>query len=147
MQIPVTNGGTKEFLYSGHTFPHFEKLSEYKISPDKFICPFEVSRKPAANFVVINDLNLSYFVNGDTSTNNPSQTVLTGDRFLQLNNQPVTHGLLTVSKNLDLSWTPDFHVKGGCLGFADGHVEFSHGDRLSLIISAQPLATNHFSIP
>ena len=147
MRISVTNGGTKELLNSGHTVPHFAALKAYKIQPQLFICPFETDRKAATNFESVSDLNLSYFVNADASTNNPSQTILTGDRFLQIKGHPVPHGLLMVTRNQDLSWTPNFHAKGGCLGFADGHIEFSHNNNLPSLIAAQPLATNHFSIP
>jgi len=147
-QISPTNSDAGEFSYSGHASTYFQKLKEYKIPPDCFICPFETDRKAATNYDSLNDLHLSYFVNGDNPTNSPANTISTGDRFLQLNHQPVAHGLLVVDRNLDFEWPPKFHVNGaGCLGFADAHVESMHSDRLSAIIRTQPLATNHFSIP
>jgi prepilin-type N-terminal cleavage/methylation domain-containing protein/prepilin-type processing-associated H-X9-DG protein len=148
MEIPVTKGGTMEFIYSGHTFPHFEKLKNYQIQPRLFICPFETNRQAADSYEAFNDLNLSYFVNADASTNDPSLTILIGDRFLQVNGQPVAPGLLAVTTNLNLSWTPNFHVGGGNFTFADGHCEFVRdGNRLKSIISGQPLETNRFSVP
>ena len=72
MEIPVADGGTKEFIYSGHTFPHFEKLERYQVQTKTFICPFETNRQAAVSYEALDDLNLSYFVNGDASTNDPS---------------------------------------------------------------------------
>ena len=147
MEIPVAKGGTMEFIYSGHTFPHFEKFLKYGIQPQFLICPFETNRQAAASLEGLNDLNLSYFVNVDASTNEPSRVILVGDRFLQVGGQPVAHGLLNVTSNLNLSWTRNFHGSGGNFAFADGHVEMSRDDRLASQIASQPLATNLFSIP
>jgi len=147
MEIPVTNGGTMEFIYSGHTFPHFEKLKHYQIQPRPFICPFETNRLAAASYEALNDLNLSYFINADAIPNDPGHTILAGDRFLQVNGHPVSPGLLAVTTNLNLSWTPNFHIGGGNFAFADGRVEFTQGHELDSFISDQPLVTNRFSIP
>jgi prepilin-type N-terminal cleavage/methylation domain-containing protein/prepilin-type processing-associated H-X9-DG protein len=147
MQISVTNGGSMEFVYSGHTFPHLEKLKKYRSEPRTFICPFETTRQVAASYEALNDLNLSYFVNADASTNDPSHAILAGDRFLQVNRQSVAPGLLSVTTNLNLSWTPNFHASRGCFAFADGHVDYSQDHDLVSIIASQPLATNRFSIP
>ena len=69
MQIPVAKGGTMEFAYSGHTFPHFEKMKTYGTTLPMLICPAETNRQAATSFEALNDLNLSYFVNVDASTN------------------------------------------------------------------------------
>ena len=146
MQIPVANGGTMEFIYSGHSFPHFQKIKEYIRDPRLLICPFETNRQAAVSFEALNDLNISYFLNADASTNSPSRTILAGDRFLQVNGQLIQPGLFVLTTNSNVSWTPNFHVRSGHLAFADGHVEFTINP-LNSFIQNQPLATNRLCIP
>jgi len=149
MQIPVANGGTMEFIYSEHTFPHYQKIKDYIHNTWCFICPFETNRQAAVSFEALNDLNISYFLNADASTNNPTRTILAGDRFLQLNGQPIQPGLFVLNTNSNVGWTPNFHLSGGSLAFADGHVEFSSSKNgnLNSFIQNQPLATNRLCIP
>jgi prepilin-type N-terminal cleavage/methylation domain-containing protein/prepilin-type processing-associated H-X9-DG protein len=147
MQVPVTNGGTMEFIYSEHTFPHFQKLKDFIRDPRLFICPFETNRQAAVSYEALNDLNISYFLNADASTNNPTHTILAGDRFLQLKGQAIQSGLFVLTTNSNVSWTPYFHVKGGNLAFADGHVEFSKDNNLNSLIQNQPLGTNRLCVP
>jgi prepilin-type N-terminal cleavage/methylation domain-containing protein/prepilin-type processing-associated H-X9-DG protein len=148
MQISVTNGGTMEFIYSEHTFPHFQKLKKsYGLEPRCFICPFETNRQAAVSYEALNDLNISYFLNADVSTNNPSRSILAGDRFLQVKGQPIQPGLFVLTTNSDVSWTPNFHVQGGILAFADGHAESDRNNKLNSFIQNQPLATNHLCVP
>jgi prepilin-type N-terminal cleavage/methylation domain-containing protein/prepilin-type processing-associated H-X9-DG protein len=146
MQIPVANGGTMEFIYSEHTFPHFQKIKEYIRDPRCLICPFETNRQAAVSFEALNDLNISYFLNADASANNPLHTILAGDRFLQVKGQPIHPGLFVLTTNSNVSWTPNFHISGGNLAFADGHVEFTI-NQLNSFIQNQPLATNHLCVP
>lgn len=152
MQVSAQNGGTMEFIYTDHVFPHFEKLQKYIHEPRLFkvlICPSDKTRFAATNSEALNDLNLSYFFNADAAytTNNPSQAILLGDRNLALNRQPVKASPLTVSTNSNLNWTDEIHRKGGNLAFVDGHVEWSKIDTLNSWIQKQPLATNRFCIP
>lgn len=157
MQVPVTNGGTMEFIYSGHVFPHFEKEMKHLREPQEIqplkvlVCPNDKKRQIATNYEALNDLNISYFLNADAycTTNfiNPSQVIFDGERDLSLNHQPVKAGLLAVTTNGDLSWTGELHSKGGNLAFVDGHVEWSKENELNSLIQKQPAATNRFCIP
>jgi prepilin-type N-terminal cleavage/methylation domain-containing protein/prepilin-type processing-associated H-X9-DG protein len=147
MQVSVTNGGTMEFIYSEHTFPHFQKIKDYIRDPRCLICIFETNRQAAVSFEALNDLNISYFLNADASTNNPSRTILAGDRFLQVKGQPIQPGLFILTTNSNVSWTPNFHVSGGVFAFADGHVEFNRNNNLNSFIQNQPRATNRLTIP
>jgi hypothetical protein len=38
MQVSAQNGGTMEFIYSDHIFPHFKKLRKYVNEPQLFKC-------------------------------------------------------------------------------------------------------------
>jgi len=143
----VTNGGTMEFIYSDHVFPHFQKISSLLVQPKLLACPIDKTRQAATNWEALNDLNISYFLNADASTNNPSHSILAGDRFLQANGQQVKSGLFTLTTNLNMSWTPDLHLGRGNLAFADGHVEISKMDSLNSTLQNQPLATNRFCVP
>ena len=147
MQVSVTSGGTMEFIYSDHVFPHFQKLSRYLPQPQTLVCPLDKSRQAATSYEALNDLNISYFLNADASTNNPATTILVGDRSLQANGQTVKAGLFILTTNSNLSWTPDLHLGRGCLAFADGHVQSYLSKSLNAIVQQQPLATNRLVVP
>lgn len=147
IQRSVTNGGTMEFIYSDHVFPHFQKISSLLVQPKLLACPLDKGRLAATNWEALNDLGVSYFMNADISTNNPSHAILSGDRHLQAGGQSVKPGLFILTANLDISWKPDVHSKHGNLAFVDGHVETSKTDNLKSIIQNQPLATNRLCVP
>ena len=147
MQSPAAIGGTLEFTNTERAFPDFEKLEVYRVEPRLFLCPFETNRYAALSYEVLNDSNLSYFVNRNATTTNAPRSILMGDRFLQINDKPVKPGLLVLTTNLRLSWTPGFHADGGGIAFADGHAEFTRDQKLVTVICSQPLATNRFCIP
>jgi hypothetical protein len=81
------------------------------------------------------------------TTNNPSHSILAGDRNLQTYGQPVKSGLFFLSTNFDTGWTHDLHFHGGDLAFADGHVQFVKANDLNSFVQMQPLTTNRLCIP
>ena len=147
IQKSVTNGGTMEFIYSDHVFPHFRKISSLLVQPKLLACPLDKTRQAAANWEALNDLNIGYFLNADISTNNSSHSILSGDRHLQVSGQSVRPGLFILTTNLNMSWKPAVHSKHGNLAFVDGHVEISKTETLSSTIQQQPLATNQLCVP
>ncbi len=147
MQMPVSQGGTMDFNYYGHTFPQFQKIQKYLTNPGLLLCPVDKSRPAATNYASLNDGNISYFLNLNVSTNHPAQTILAGDRYLLANGEPVGPGLFIVISNVGLSWSPQYHHNKGLLAFPDGHVEISTSNNLHATIQKQPQSTNHFSIP
>jgi prepilin-type processing-associated H-X9-DG protein len=150
-QVPVSDGGSLEFIYTDHAFLHFEKNPLVKSGPQftsLLVCPKDSGRQVATNLEALNDLGVSFFLNVDASvTNDPSKTIMTGDRCLQLNSLPAKPGLLTVTTNSDWSWTKSFHTKGGILGFVDGHARYVREGKLNEVIQQQPTATNRFAVP
>jgi competence protein ComGC len=148
MQLSVTNGGTMELVRNGNVFPHIQRIS--KVYDGHYmgilICPSDTERHAATNFETMNDLNISYFLNADASTNNPSASILTGDRNLEAVNWPVKSGLFVLTTNVYMRWTDDLHTRRGCLSFADGHVQ-RIDTNLNSIIWSQPLATNRLCVP
>ena len=105
MQVPVAQGGTMEFINSGHTFPHFEKVTQKLTVPTILTCPYDKAHQAITNWEALNDLSISYFLNVDVSTNNPSQSILSGDRFLLDNGRTVNHGLFTLTSNENITLT------------------------------------------
>lgn len=147
MQLSATNGGTVELVRNGNVFPHIQKLSKYfNQNTHILVCPADVERHAATNFETINDLNISYFLNADVSTNTPSLSILTGDRNLVAVNRPVQSGLFVLTTNIYMRWTDGLHTRRGCLSFTDGHVQLV-STKLNSIIQSQPLATNRLCVP
>ena len=150
-QVSAEQGGTREFIFTSHVFPHFEKLHKY-IPGQQFynllVCPSDKTRTAGTNAEAFTDLNISYFLNTDCShTNNPSQSLLAGDRNLELNGQPANAGVLNATTNMNLTWSQEIHMKGGNLAFADGHAEWNKTGGFNAIIQQQPVSTNHIVIP
>jgi competence protein ComGC len=146
-QLSATNGGAMELSLDGHPSSQFRPLFPYVRSFTAFICPSDSSRHAATNYETLSDQNISYFVNVDATTNKPSNSILSGDRFLAANGQPVKPGLFIVTSNLNIGWMPNIHFNRGSLSFADGHALFLKTDELRSAIQQQPLATNRFAIP
>ena len=149
MQTPVQSGGTMEFIYGSHTFPHFEKLKKYVTEPqflNLLVCPSDRNRHAATNLEALNDLNLSYFLNADAACTT-NQAVLLGERCLGVNGLAVMPGLLAVTTNVNMNWTNEFHPKGGNVAFVDGHVEWNKMGELNSLFARQPVATNRLCIP
>jgi prepilin-type processing-associated H-X9-DG protein len=147
-QLSATNGGSLEAIANGHVFPHFQPLSqELANQPRLLICPTDKDKQIATNYSQLRDENISYFVNVDANTNKPSNSILSGDRFLVVGGQPVKSGLFIVTSNLNIGWMSNIHWGRGSLAFADGHAEFDRTNELSSAIQRQPLATNRFVVP
>jgi prepilin-type N-terminal cleavage/methylation domain-containing protein/prepilin-type processing-associated H-X9-DG protein len=146
-QVPLADKGAMEFVSTGYASLQFRMLSKYLRYPYFFICPADKSKHTATNCEVLRDENLSYFINVDVTTNNPSKSILAGDRNLLSDGQPVQPGLFELTTNLNLNWSGELHLHGGNLAFADGHVEWNRTGGFKAIIQEQPLTTNRFAIP
>lgn len=150
-QVSTNQGGTKELISKGRTADHFLALSNYQKVARVFFCPADPARQSANNYSNFGNSNLSYFLGLDAITNS-GLAVLTGDRHLQLNRQPVTPGLLVVSNRAAFGWTKELHARTfqsavGNLSFADGHVEHVRATRLSRYFQRSALVTNRLVIP
>lgn len=148
LQIVATNASPTEISYSNHVFPRFQVASnELGKEPKLLICPFDTTRQAAASFETLNDSNISYFFNADADRNSTTNSILSGDRFLENDGQPVNSGLFILTTNLKMSWTPGIHKGGGNVAWSDGSVQQTMKQGLRLFIQSQPLATNRLLIP
>jgi len=149
-RVATDKGGTLDFAANGDAASHFQVLSDYNLKPKYLICPTDSTRVEATSFAALGNSNLSYFVNLDATTNN-AQIILTGDRHLQVNGQPVKPGLLVPGRNAAIGWTRELHAKDakvplGVLSFTDGHAE-AVKEKLTAYFARQHQVTNHFAIP
>jgi len=147
-QLSMTNGGTLELITTGSPGPQFEIVSNY-LAPHLVVlhCPFDISRAAALNLTApFHTTNISYFCGLDATPLQP-QSILAGDRNLQVSGLRVSPGLLFVATNTLIAWTRDSHKTGiGSAAFADGHGEVSRTN-LSALFRRQNLATNLLAIP
>jgi prepilin-type processing-associated H-X9-DG protein len=144
-QTSVTNVAAKR-IYDDHVFPYFQKVG-HGLEPKVIVCPFDVARHAAANIQALSDSSISYFLNADALRDSPVISILSGDRFLQTNGQPIASGLFMLTTNLNVSWTPSIHNGGGNVLWSDGSVQQTASYGWPSIIKSQPLATNGLLIP
>lgn len=150
-QASTNLGGTTELILNGRAADHFLTLSNYLKNARLLVCPTDPARHATNSYSGLGNQNLSYFAGVDAITNNP-YSILSGDRHLQVNGQPVKPGLLVLSNGSSFGWTKELHARDspspvGNLSFADGHVESVRAVKLSSYFERQPAATNRLVIP
>ncbi|HEY5296739.1 MAG TPA: prepilin-type N-terminal cleavage/methylation domain-containing protein [Verrucomicrobiae bacterium] len=148
LQIAATNTSLIEIIYNNHVFPRYQVASnELGNDPKILLCPFDITRRAATNFETLTDSNISYFFNADAVRNSSTNSILSGDRFLESNGRPVSSRLLVLTTNLNMSWTSGIHKSGGNVLLSDGSVQQTTSSSLPSIIRSQLLATNRLLIP
>jgi len=95
MFVSTNHGGSAEYVIGGNAFRHFQCLSNELVEPRFLTCPAD-NRKPAANFSVLDNTNVSYFVGVDAEDSEPDM-LLAGDRNLEIAGIPVSSGLLVLT--------------------------------------------------
>ena len=149
-QVSVTNNGSMEFVSSHQAYFHFRVLSNYLGNcTGQFVCPADINRQPAKNYVEYTNTNISYFLNFDVVSN--SNSIWTGDRYLEVSGKPIKSGIFVQSTNTAMNWSAGFHNIGsepaGVFLFADSHTELIPTWKLNFCLQQQPLATNRFCFP
>lgn len=133
MQVSVRNGGSMEFAGLNLTARHFQTLSNELATPRLLLCPADTNL-PAENFAVLQNINVSYFVNL-TAEDGKATSILAGDRNLA----DGWHGdqaLVSLVANRSLSWTREQHQFKGNILFGDAHVEMFKGPVLAFTTQA-----------
>jgi len=145
MNLSTNKGGSKEFTEAAELFRHFKSMSNELSTPRILACPAD-TRKPAASFSNLSNLNVSYFVALDSNETMP-QTVLAGDRNLTVNGVQVKSGLLVLTTNSAMGWSTTMHNGSGNATLGDGSVQPLTPARLQDQISSMEIATNRLLIP
>ena len=147
MQVSVTNGGTMELISSGNVFLNFLVMSNELNTPKILCCRGDEERLPASSFTTnFDDANISYFVGVDAVGSSPNM-LLCGDDNLAMGSVLVKRGLLTLSANIQVSWTAARHKNKGNILLADGSVQGFSNSRLREALQNTGVATNRLLIP
>jgi len=144
MEVPVKEGGSKEFVQFGLVLPHFLVISNELSTPKLLVCPRD-QRQEAADFKELRGENISYFVGLDASQTN-SQTLLAGDRNIT-NGSPGNDRILFLTTNQPVGWTRDIHENAGNVVLSDGSVQQLSSGRLQEALRDSSVATNRLAIP
>ena len=151
MSVPVSAGGSLEFARNAYgvvgefyfSFRHFQVMSNDLVTPLVVHCPAD-PRVPAANFAVLKNDSISYFV-GISAVPASSESILAGDRNLT-NDWLGPATLLRFGPNNSLRWTAELHQFKGNLLFADGRVEERNTPAM-VARGNQPAITSDLSLP
>jgi len=127
MQVPARSGGSLEAVQSGHTWRHYQVMSNLLVNPALLVCPADKLKFPT-NWAGLSNSNLSYFVSVDALADRSSH-LLSGDRNIT-NHNPTAAGPGVLTTNSQIGWTRDLHLDNGNILFADGHVETLDDERL-----------------
>jgi prepilin-type N-terminal cleavage/methylation domain-containing protein len=157
-QVSTNRGETEELIQGGIAADHFAKLAPYRLPTQVFICPTDKERHVGAtNYIGFSDSNLSYFVSLRAALvpfpTNVFNLILSGDRHLAWNNQPLKVGIFSATNSAAMSWTKELHwAKNqpetmGVLAFADGHCETVKAPKLPATFQRQNLTTSRLVLP
>ena len=119
--VAITNGGS---MGTSDWTDHYRTCSNELQTPKIIICPSDLQKKVALNWLVLDgDRNISFFVGTDADETKPA-TILSGDR-----NVYGGGGGLDLTWNrgmgtsIDASWLNTIHVNKGGIGLSDGSVQ------------------------
>ena len=151
-QVASTNGGALEAAIRGYAAPNFQCLSNYTSGATMiYICRADTNRVAAKNIAQLRNLNISYFISFDSGTE-ASASILTGDRNLAHDGNPLYAGLYICTPTSKMNWTRGLHTTNpkwaiGALSFIDGHAEMVKDADLNSVFLRENLATNRLCIP
>lgn len=125
MAVPMRQGGSLEFVYTGQAFRHVQPLARHVDTPRVLVCPAD-TRQPAPDWPPLRNRNLSYFI-GVTASLTNSMSVLAGDR--NVSRVPITGGGQVII-NSTAAWTGEMHRLKGNLLFSDGSQHMTTDSKL-----------------
>jgi type II secretory pathway pseudopilin PulG len=144
-QVSTNSGGAAELVTRGEVWMVFQVMSNELNTPKILLCPTD-TRPVATNFSTLRNTNLSYFVGRDARTSQPN-SLLTGDRNLEVAGRPVPAGRFTLRTNQLAGWTESFHNRCGNVGLGDGSAMQLNNARFREFLATQQAATNRLVIP
>ena len=128
-QISTNQGGAMELVERGSVAPYFQVMSNELGSVRIIRYMLDKERKPATNWSMLQDDNISFFIVPEADRTVP-ELWLAGNRHLATNRAPLRPGLFTIPANPVLKWTAHLDVRSQGLCYADGHVEKPTSARL-----------------
>jgi len=143
--VPLTEGGAMEAANNGNLPFVFEVMSNEVSTPKILICPADVSRVAATNFLTLRNTNISYFVGLDATNTAPSAFLL-GDHNIT-NAAGLNNGVFLADINDSAGWTVALHKNCGNIGLADGSVQQLSTARLRQAIANTGFQTNRLLMP
>ena len=132
MDVPIGDGGSREFVSGGNAYQHFLALSN-DLSPRLLTCPSD-NRSMVLDWPAFSNEHLSYFVGVDAAPDAPN-TMLAGDRNISSDSLQRTNTLHTTYLT-NVQWTAGLHQFKGNILFSDGHVSELGDDGLRLAMQA-----------
>jgi prepilin-type N-terminal cleavage/methylation domain-containing protein len=152
MEVSTNNGGSREFAFGPDVFRHFQAMqNELRQSPQLVLCPYDIKRFAATNFINIDNSNISYFVGITVSATNTSTDVfLSGDRNIT-NELGSRRGLQRLTTNDSAGWTIDNHGGAddptGNILLSDGSVQQMNTSRLRQALKKPGVAPTVVAVP
>ena len=121
--ILSTNGGS---LGSADWTDNFRLCSNEIGAQRILVCPVDLKKKAATNWVFMSgDVNISYFL-GTNSTETRPQTILAGDSNVTGGGGGLDpHWSTFLGTSIDAAWDATLHVRCGNLALSDGSVQQS----------------------
>jgi prepilin-type processing-associated H-X9-DG protein len=144
MMVSNIVGGTLEDVAFGPVYRHFQVLSNELGTPIILACPSD-KRSPAKYWATYGPTNLSYFVGVDADETKP-QMLLAGDRNI-LGGVKLSNGLMEITTNQVVSWSPEIHKNFGNIALADGSVQQTTSETINELIQQTGVETNRLTIP
>lgn len=133
----------------GDAAADFNEIIDYVKVPSLFVCPTDPAKIIHPDLSPIKNLNLSYGTGYDTGSN-ASANILTLDRHLIADSNPVLPGLFTYSTNQTMGWSSELHRSNaprGVMSFYDGHAEIVSGANINAAFQREGLARARFAVP
>jgi type II secretory pathway pseudopilin PulG len=148
--VSTNYGGSLEYVNTPDVFRHFRCLSNElgAMGATKvLVCPSDVERIPASDFLTLSNVNLSYFVGADGTENEPN-TIVSGDRNITNGFSP-TNGMLYLNTNQNVGWTKGLHKFQGNIAIGDGSVQQVNSARLQheILSNATIRFTQYVDVP
>ena len=148
--LAVTNSAYLPGCTNGDAAADFNELQGgYIKTPAIFVCPTDPDRTVRADLSPLKNLNLSYGAGYDTGSN-VSANILTLDRHLLADGNPVSPGLFLYSTNKTMVWSLELHRSSaprGVMSFYDGHAEIIPGTKINMAFQREGLAQARFAVP
>jgi prepilin-type processing-associated H-X9-DG protein len=145
MQFFTNELGVMKFADVTNFYVYFQVMSNELSSPRIVVCPNDLKRSAAVDFIQFTNKNISYFIGLDADEKFPGR-ILCGDRNLT-NGVAPRNGVLEMTTNQPVGWSTETHQGFGNIAFVDGSVrELSQAD-LNAALAASGLATNRLAVP